>query len=219
MSRTVPPPTPTGPTVSASPATGPTVSVSAPTGPTVPVSVPTGPAPSGTVGAPPADLRRLLAFRAHGAARLLLICRSRLEDVEGAVAARQTEVAVLMAYELVQLSLSVRGLRTEGEPVYALGEAAFDPFAGVPAEEAEAGMRLAADGLDAVGERGTAWLDRLREHLLDTEALLGYGEPLPDVRSGSGLMKGFRLVRTWQPVLERVGLPDVLPDAWTRRAD
>lgn len=168
---------------------------------------------------PPTDLRRLLAFRAHGAARLLLVCRSRLEDVEGAAAAGQTEVAVLMAYDLVQLSLSIRGLRTEGEPMYALGEAAFDPFDGVRAEDAEAGMVLAAEGWEAVGEHGEEWLDRLRRHLRDTEALLGYREPLPDVRSGSGLMKGFKLTRTWQPALERVGLPSVLPEAWTRRAD
>ncbi|MFE0044373.1 hypothetical protein [Streptomyces albireticuli] len=169
--------------------------------------------------APPTDLRRLLAFRAHGAARLLLGCRARLEDVEGAVGAGQTEVAVLMAYDLVQLSLSVRGLRTEGELVYGRDEAGFDPFAGVPAEEAEAGLLLAAEGREAVGARGEEWLERLRGHLRDTEALLGYGEPLPDVRSGTGLMKGFKLARTWQPLLHRVGLPDLLPDAWTRRAD
>lgn len=32
-------------------------------------------------------------------------------------------------------------------------------------------------------------------------------------------MKGFKLARTWQPHLERVGLPGLLPSAWTRRAD
>ncbi|MCX4825199.1 hypothetical protein OG883_36145 [Streptomyces sp. NBC_01142] len=169
--------------------------------------------------APPADLRRLLAFRAHGAARLLLGCRARLEDIEGAVAAGQTEVAVLMAYDLMQFSLSVRGLRTEGELSYGRDEVGFDPFAGVPAEEVEAGLILAAEGREAVSESGEEWLDRLRGHLRDTEALLGYREPLPDVRSGSGLMKGFKLARTWQPLLQRVGLPDLLPDAWTRRAD
>ncbi|MFI0773155.1 hypothetical protein [Streptomyces sp. NPDC021212] len=173
----------------------------------------------GCADAAPADLRRLLAFRAHGAARLLLTCRSRLEDIEGAVTAGQAEVAVLMAYELVQLSLSIRGLRTEGELVYGRDEAAFDPFAGVAAEDAEAGLNLAAEGWEAVGEGGEEWLDRVRRHLHDTEALLGYAEPLPNVRSGSGLMKGFKLARTWQPALDRVGLPGLLPEAWTRRAD
>ncbi|WP_455410001.1 hypothetical protein [Streptomyces hiroshimensis] len=195
------------------------------TRPSTPV---TGDADPGTAparaGGPPADLRRLLVFRAHGAARLLLGCRARLEDIEGAVTAEQTEVAVLMAYDLVQLSLSVRGLRSEGELSYGRDEAAFDPFAGVPAEEVEAGLLLAAEGREAVGpeaagRRGEEWLERLRGHLRETEALLGYGEPLPDVRSGSGLMKGFKLARTWEPVLQRAGLPGLLPDAWTRRAD
>lgn len=99
----------------------------------------------------PSDLRRLLAFRAHGAARLLLGCRARLEDIEGAVAGGQPEVAVLMAYDLVQFSLSVRGLRTEGELSYGRDEAAFDPFAGVPAEDVEAGLLLAAEGAGATG--------------------------------------------------------------------
>ncbi|MEV6570220.1 hypothetical protein [Streptomyces sp. NPDC051577] len=182
-------------------------------------TVPSGPQPGETV---PTDLRRLLAFRAHGAARLLLGCRARMEDIEGATAAGQTEVAVLMAYELVQLSLSVRGLRTEGELSYGRDEAASDPFAGVPADEVEEGLLLAARGREAAtGDpvRGEEWLDRLRDHLRDTEALLGYREPLPDVRSGSGLMKGFKLARTWQPHLQRVGLPDLLPEAWTRRVD
>ncbi|MFG2616512.1 hypothetical protein ACGFXC_02740 [Streptomyces sp. NPDC048507] len=172
-----------------------------------------------TPGTPPPDLRRLLAFRAHGAARLLLGCRARLEDIEGAVAADQPEVAVLMAYELVQFSLSVRGLRTEGELSYGRDEVAFDPFAGVPAEEAEAALLLAEEGAGATGPGAEDWLERLRAHLRDTEQLLGYTEPLPDVRSASGLMKGFRLARTWQPHLDRVGLPGLLPSAWTRRAD
>ncbi|MFD8625125.1 hypothetical protein [Streptomyces hygroscopicus] len=180
----------------------------------------TGPAENPVrTDAPPTDLRRLLAFRAHGATRLMLTCRARLEDIEGAVAAGQAELAVLAAYELVQLSLSVRGLRTEGELVYGRDEAAFDPFAGVAAEDAEAGLTLAAEGWEAVGERGEEWLERLRRHLRDTEALLGYAEPLPNVRSGSGLMKGFKLTRMWQPSLERVGLPGMVPEAWTRRAD
>ena len=170
-------------------------------------------------GDAPVDLRRLLTFRGHGAARLLLGCRARLEDVEGAVAAGQREVAVLMAYDLLQLSLSIRGLRTEGELTYGHDEAAFDPFAGLPTEEAQAALALAAEGLDATGDRAEPWLRRLRDHLAETEGRLGYTAPLPDVRSGSGMMKGFKLARTWQPLMDRVGLPPLLPDAWTRRAD
>uniref|UniRef100_UPI001D130C92 hypothetical protein n=1 Tax=Streptomyces otsuchiensis TaxID=2681388 RepID=UPI001D130C92 len=175
----------------------------------------TAPAPP----AVPSDLRRLLVFRAHGAVRLLLGCRARMEDIEGAVAAGQRETAVLMAYELVQLSLSVRGLRTVGELTYGRDEAAFDPFAGVPDEEVRAGLRLAADGGDAVGERAEPWLARLRAHVQETEAQLDYAEPLPDVRSGSGMIKGFKLARTWEPLLREASLPDLLPDAWKRRAD
>ncbi|MFF0447645.1 hypothetical protein ACFYT4_14770 [Streptomyces sp. NPDC004609] len=165
------------------------------------------------------DLRRHMAFRAHGAVRLLLKCRAALEDIEGAVAAGQPEVAVLMAYDLVQLSLSVRGLRTHGELSFAAEQVSFDPFAGVPDREVEDGLRLAA-GLEAVTEgRGEAWLDELREHLTVTESQLGYSRPLPDVRSGTGLMKGFKLARTWSPQMRRLGLPDVMPGNWTQRDD
>ncbi|WP_211117278.1 hypothetical protein [Streptomyces sp. RPA4-5] len=173
-----------------------------------------------TAHEPLPDVRRLMAFRAHGAVRLLLKCRAAQEDVEGAVAAGQPEVAVLMAYDLVQLSLSVRGLRTHGELVYTGEQASFDPFAGVPAEDVEDGLRLAAAGLEDIPEgRGREWLDRLQDHLDLTEGKLGYPQKLPDVRAGSGLMKGFKLARTWSPHLERLGLPDVMPSNWTRRAD
>jgi hypothetical protein len=179
--------------------------------------------PEAPGGAPPLpDLRRHIAFRAHGAARLLLGCRARLEDIEGAIGAGQPEVAVLMAYELVQVSLSVRGLRTEGELAQDGDQVSFDPFAGVPEDEIGPALALAAEGRDAAvadGPAGARWLDRLRAHVHETEARLGYGEPLPDVRSGSGMMKGFRLARTWEPHLLRAGLPGLLPDAWTRGAD
>ncbi|MCF3141678.1 hypothetical protein [Streptomyces platensis] len=166
------------------------------------------------------DVRRLMAFRAHGAVRLLLKCRAAQEDVEGAVAAGQPEVAVLMAYDLVQLSLSVRGLRTHGELVYTGEQASFDPFAGVAAEDVEDGLRLAAAGLEDIPQgRGQEWLDRLQDHLDVTEKQLRYPQKLPDVRAGTGLMKGFKLARTWSPHLERLGLPDVMPSNWTRRAD
>lgn len=166
------------------------------------------------------DLRRLTVFRAHGAVRLLLKCRAALEDVEGAVSAPQPEVAVLMAYDLVQLSLSVRGLRTHGELSFTGEQASFDPFAGVPAQDVQNGLRLAAEGMEAIAEeRGEDWLDRLRAHLDTTERQLGYGQRLPNVRDGSGLMKGFKLARTWTPQLQRLGLPDVMPENWTRRAD
>ncbi|QXJ25691.1 hypothetical protein AGRA3207_007218 [Actinomadura graeca] len=166
------------------------------------------------------DVRRLVAFRAHGAARLLLKCYAALEDVEGAAAAGQTEVAVLMAYDLVQLSLSVRSLRTHGELTFTGEQASFDPFAGLPPQDVEDGMRLAAAGLDAIATgRSDEWLERLRAHLDATEAGLGYARKLPNVRAGSGMMKGFKLARTWSPHLERLGLPDIMPNNWTQRAD
>ncbi|SDF98872.1 hypothetical protein SAMN05421505_10120 [Sinosporangium album] len=167
------------------------------------------------------DLRRLMAFRAHGAVRLLLKCRAALEDIEGAVSAGQPEVAVLMAYDLVQLSLSVRGLRTVGELSCAAEQPTFDPFAGVPAMEVEDGLRLAAAGAEAVGsaDGGAAWLDRLRDHLAATERRLGYSAPLPEVRTGKGLMKGFKLARDWSSHMRRLGLPDVMPSRWTQRDD
>jgi len=161
-----------------------------------------------------------MAFRAHGAVRLLLKCGAALEDVEGAVSAGQSEVAVLMAHDLVQLSLSVRGLRTSGELSFAAEQASFDPFEGVPAEDVEEGLRLAAAGLEAIAaDRGEEWLERLRSHLRVTEQQLDYARPLPDVRSGKGLMKGYKLARTWSPQMRRLGLPDVMPSNWTQRND
>ncbi|GGV70693.1 hypothetical protein GCM10010294_28930 [Streptomyces griseoloalbus] len=162
------------------------------------------------------DVRRLIGYRAHGAARLVLEGHAALEDVEGSLAAGQPETAVLMAHELIQISLSIRGLATAGELSWPQGQASFDPFAGVDPREVAEGEALAARGLDHGDE---AWLEELRAHLAETESRLGYPEPLPYVRSGAGMFKAVGLVRTWAAHLEKLGLPGVLPGDWALPGD
>lgn len=165
------------------------------------------------------DVRRLIGFRAHGAARLVLEGHAALEDVEGSLAAGQRETAVLMAHDLIQISLSIRGLATAGELSWPQGQASFDPFAGVSPDEVAEGSRLAARGLIHGAEDDGDWLEELRAHLAETESRLGYPEPLPYVRSGAGMFKAVGLVRTWADHLEQLGLPGVLPGDWALPGD
>lgn len=165
------------------------------------------------------DVRRLIGFRAHGAARVVLEGHAALEDVEGSLHAGQAETAVLMAHELVHISLSVRSLATRGELSWPQGQVTFDPFAGLPAQEAADGERLAAAGTGLTGEAAEDWLRQLRDHLAESERRLGYPERLPYIRAGSGMFKAIGLVRTWSDHLEQLGLPGVLPGDWALPGD
>lgn len=165
------------------------------------------------------DVRRLVAFRSHGATRLLLYCHAAMEDVEGAVEAGQREMAVGMAHKLVQFSLSIRGLATEGELSWSPEQASYDPFAGVPDAEVEAALALAAAGMNAQGAAVATWVADLRGHVQETERQLGYVKPLPYLRSGVGMIKSFKLARMWSPHLARLELPDLLPGDWTKRGE
>jgi hypothetical protein len=161
------------------------------------------------------DLRRRVAFRALGAARLLLDAHADLEDVEGALAADQLEVAAYAARQAIIRSLTIRGLETCGELDPASDQLGFDYFAGVPDGELTESLELAGRALDLDGEDDAArWLEAVRAHLRETERRLDYPEPLLSVRTPNGLFPALRLARGWVPILDELDLPQLLPKEW-----
>jgi hypothetical protein len=162
------------------------------------------------------DLRRHVAFRAYGAIRMLNWVQAALGDIEGAVVSGQHGVAASQARTVVLQCLSVRSLARAGEIEW--DGAAFDFFAGLTEDEVAAGLSLAVEAVDLDEESSSDWLERLRRYAAETEAGLGYGEPLPILRSPRGPFGIIGLARQWSRILSELGLPPHLPPKWVRDA-
>jgi hypothetical protein len=158
------------------------------------------------------DLRRHVAYRAHGALRLLDWVQATLEDVEGAVAGGQYGVAAFQARTLILQCLSIRSLARAGEIDW--DGAAFDHFAGLEDDEVARALALAREAVDLDEAGADEWLRRLREYVAATEAGLGYDAPLPILRSPQGPFAILGLARRWSDALDELGLPPLLPPKW-----
>lgn len=161
------------------------------------------------------DLRRHVAFRAFGAYRLLLDVHSTLEDVEGAVEAGQILTAVVQARATIVRSLSIRSLAFGGDFVAPYDGVTYDPFHGLSSDEVLNGTALCVSGIGLVGDEARDWARRVREHVEETERLLGYPTALKSVRTPDGIYPALRVARQWLPLMEILRLPSLLPDAWT----
>ena len=162
------------------------------------------------------DIRRSVAFRAIGAARLLLYVHPILEDLRAAVAAEQLDVAAYCARVLVLRCASIRGLRTCGEPEMRPDQVTFDPFEGLDEGEVRSALQLARGALTAASDirERDIWLDRVEQYVNETEQSLGYEVSLTSIRTPGGLFPGLRLAREWLGILEDLELPLPIPKAW-----
>jgi len=160
------------------------------------------------------DVRRRVAFRAVGAKRVLLHAQAALEDVEGALAAGQYETAVIQARALVMQCLSIRSLAVSGELDAFVHSVSFDPFAGLSPSDIADGLGLL--DLDQGEAPAASWFSDLADYLHRTEALLGYDQPLPLLRSPEGTFGALRLAREWAEPMSKLGLPNLLPANWTQ---
>ena len=162
-----------------------------------------------------ADARRWVAFRSVGGARYLLQVQSALEDLDGAVAAEQHEVAVLAARSAILDCLSIRSLACGGELQQSDGAVSFDWLQDIPADEVTKGLGLIQEGLAATNRRAALrWATRVQAFATETERLMGYDEPLPVLRSPEGMYPAIRLARLWGGLAEEMRLPPLVPASW-----
>lgn len=156
-----------------------------------------------------ANLPRRVALSAYGVVRFLDSVQGAFEDIEGALAARQYGVAAFQARYVVLVCLSVRSLAREGELDLVDESVSFDFFAGLDDAEVSSALALAAEGSDLSGD-ATAWLERMRAFVQDTERLLEYDSPLPVLRSPEGSFGLVSVMRRWTAILEGYGWPSLL---------
>lgn len=160
------------------------------------------------------DTMRAAALGAYGTLRFLRRVQGGLEDVEGAIGHGQYGAAAYMARSVALLCLSIRSLAHGGDIDLDEESVAFDCFARVPPEEVAAALTLANEALDISPANASAWLDRFRAYVDDTERVLGHDRPLPILRSPEGAFGLIGIARRWTPILDQLGLPSVLPSRW-----
>lgn len=159
-------------------------------------------------------LRQYVAGRAHGAMRFLDRVQGGLEDIEGAVAAGQYEVAALQARTVALACLSIRSLVRGGELAFDSDDVAFDFFAGVPPEDTAYALALANEAAAITERTAGDWLDRFRAYASASERELGYDKPLPVLRSPEGSFGLVAVLRRWSALLDELGLPPLLRSDW-----
>jgi len=108
------------------------------------------------------DLRPYVACRAHGAMRFLDRVQGGLEDIEGAVAAGQFEVAALQARAVALACLSIHSLAHGGELAFDSDDVAFDFFGGVSPEAIAEALALANEATQLTERTAGDWLERFR---------------------------------------------------------
>ncbi len=162
------------------------------------------------------DARRLLAYRAHGCSRVMLLVHALVDDLLGALDAGQTRVAIGVAQDLVVQCALIRSSRVSGQILSSesLWDVGLDPFEGLSDAEAKECAtlmeRIGAASEDAVPEAAKEILD----YAADTEGRLGWSFPLPVIRSPEGIFPALKLARLWAKPLSALALPGVIPKNW-----
>ncbi|HEV7673712.1 MAG TPA: hypothetical protein VGQ12_04195 [Candidatus Angelobacter sp.] len=160
------------------------------------------------------DVRRRVAYRAHGALRFLDDVQGGIADIEGAIAERQYDVAAFAAHYLAVACLSIRSLERAGEIAPCAGSVSFDVFEGLASEEITAGLALANEACSLDEQTAATWLNSFRLYVAETERLLGYDAPLLVLRSLNGPFVVIGMIRRWSALLDELNLPGLLPSSW-----
>src|SRR6266571_2539290 len=138
---------------------------------------------------------RWVALQAYGALRFMTSVQGALEDIEGAIDGGQYGMLAFQARHVMLVCLSIRSLAKEGEIDFDEMSVNFDYFAGLTGEEIGAALALSNEAVGLDEGKAWEWLNRVRRYVAETERLLGYGSPLPILRSPEGAFAVIGLAR------------------------
>lgn len=162
------------------------------------------------------DIRRRTAFVTQATARIMVTVQALLQDVEGAVAAGQFEVAAIAGRSLVLECIAIRGIGKGGELVWPAGGAAFDPFTALDEEERMRAISLMDRGAQLNdSESASVWTADLASLVQELQREAGLADPLPVLRSPEGMFAAMRMARGAFEVVSAMDLAPVFPESWT----
>jgi hypothetical protein len=163
-----------------------------------------------------------IACRTHSASRIVLLSFGTLEDLDGAIAEEDFGVARSVGQDLVLQCSAIRSAFVTGRLFSPTSqyEVGFDPFAGLDRQELldclDILARLAAcNTVDALHQVASD----VRQFFCDTEKLIDWNEPLPNVRKPGGMFPALRMMRDLNETIDRHRLPPLIPQSWTEATD
>lgn len=163
-----------------------------------------------------------IACRTHGASRIVLLSFGTLEDLDGAIAEEDFGVARSVGQDLIIQCSAIRSAFATGRLFSTTSqyEVGFDPFSGLDKQDLSDCLKILAhlatcNTLDALHQLA----DDVRQFFCETEKLIEWNEPLPNVRKPGGMFPALRMMRDLNETIERHRLPALIPQSWTETTD
>ena len=164
-----------------------------------------------------ADLRQWVLLKNSGTVWQLLGVHTFLEDIQGALAARQFGAVAMAVRGAMHICLSIRGCARGGffGSMSDKLDLTFDPFSAADEQEIRAALTIAQGALDLEDEDVRAeWYRRVESFVLGTEEVLQHSAPLPFFRSPQGPTALLGHARTWDQMARELNLPSSVPESW-----
>ncbi|KAK2617144.1 hypothetical protein [Leptospira interrogans] len=162
------------------------------------------------------DLARTVAMKSIVSMRFLNSIQHSIEDVIGALKANQILTAKHQAKNVIIGCAALRSIKSGGE-IFEPEEFEhlfFNPFIGLSQFEKEEVMRFINK---IMSSKDNTWIDSLIKFVKQTEDTLGFSDGLPDLRSPIGFQAIIRIVKDWERIGKELGLPSLLPRAWSEK--
>jgi len=158
-----------------------------------------------------------IGWRSHSFLRLVVFSSACLQDVRGAVAQGQFEVAHFSTLSMIAEIAGINSSRGSGSLVWLDDSCTADPFISIPSDLAATldeilvlvGRAANRADWDVITARSSSLFDDLAQELV-------LGGQFPDIRADDGIYRAISLARGAMQAVETLGLPELVPPGWKR---
>ena len=167
------------------------------------------------------DISGWAIFRCQATFRFLFHLQSAMEDLAGAAQAQQWDVAVHSLRDATLMAVSVRRM-PEGCDVQPDASDDFTGYLNAFETTDDPELQALCASVNRAAQSPSkqtveAAVALLRQHVEETESMLGYSHEVPQLRSTRGTSMLLRLFREGDQFAQSLGLPSAIPSDWANR--
>jgi len=163
------------------------------------------------------NVRTAIACKAHGGMRFIMLIKGTLDDIEGAVESEQIDLAFSLLIDCSIYCCAIRASVSTGHlyTATAFQDIGFNPFADDMVKHFPKSLQVAAEKDDELSVHDLKDMQgEVLQMVRETEAVLQFLSPLPDVRDPTGLFPALKLGRGFDRLMTAENLPSIFPVAW-----